>query len=217
MPTLTAREISITDLESQFNLQYTDDLTFFSEWQDNLPFLSDAERERCDHAVPLRDRIKTSFSYLLRYPPLLENTVKMVVLSGLLDMAGFYLPPFHIQSETSTEIIDQDQDLIVKGSLDVLVLCQSFWVLVIESKRATFSLEAGRSQLLAYMLASPKISIQPIYGLLTNGSNFVFLKLAYQNNIPTYTLSDEFIIHNRENGLYSVLQILKRLALEVVT
>ena len=42
----------------------------------------------------------------------------------------------------------------------------------------------------------------PIYGLLTNGSNFVFLKLAYQNNIPTYTLSDEFIIHNRENGLY---------------
>ena len=76
MPTLTAREISITDLESQFNLQYTDDLTFFSEWQDNLPFLSDAERERCD-------RIKTSFSYLLRYPPLLENTVKMVVLSGL--------------------------------------------------------------------------------------------------------------------------------------
>ena len=190
MPTLTAREISITDLESQFNLQYTDDLTFFSEWQENLPLLSDAERERCD-------RIKTSFSYLLRYPPLLENTVKMVVLSGLLDMAGFYLPPFHIQSETSTEIIDQDQDLTVKGSLDVLVLCQSFWVLVIESKRATFSLEAGRSQLLAYMLASPQIKIKPIYGLLTNGSNFVFLKLAYQNNIPTYTLSDEFIIHNR--------------------
>ena len=45
MPTLTAREISITDLENQFNLQYTDDLTFFSEWQDNLPFLNDAERE----------------------------------------------------------------------------------------------------------------------------------------------------------------------------
>jgi hypothetical protein len=210
MPTLTAREISITDLESQFNLHYTDDLTFFSEWQENLPLLSDAERERCD-------RIKTSFSYLLRYPPLLENTVKMVVLSGLLDMAGFYLPPFHIQSETSTEIIDQDQDLTVKGSLDVLVLCQSFWVLVIESKRATFSLEVGRSQLLAYLLASPQIKIKPIYGLLTNGSNFVFLKLAYQNNIPTYTLSDEFIIHNRENGLYSVLQILKRLALQVTS
>ena len=39
MLTLTARDISITDLESQFNLQYTDNLTFFSEWQDNLPFL----------------------------------------------------------------------------------------------------------------------------------------------------------------------------------
>ena len=87
MPTLTAREISITDLESQFNLHYTDDLTFFSEWQDNLPLLSDAERERCD-------RIKTSFSYLLRYPPLLENMVKMVVLYGLLDMAGFFFAPF---------------------------------------------------------------------------------------------------------------------------
>ena len=45
MPILTAREILITDLESPFNLQYTDDLTFFSEWQENLPFLSDAERQ----------------------------------------------------------------------------------------------------------------------------------------------------------------------------
>jgi hypothetical protein len=55
----------------------------------------------------------------------------------------------------------------VKESLDLLVPCQSFWVLVIQSKRATFSLEVGRSQLLAYLLANPKVSIQPVYGLLT--------------------------------------------------
>jgi hypothetical protein len=53
---------------------------------------------------------------------------------------------------------------------------------------------------------------QPVYGLLTNGSNFAFLKLAYHNQIPTYSLSDEFILRNRDNGLYPVLQILKYFA-----
>jgi len=205
MLTLTPNTITITDLEQQFNLCYTEDLSFFPEWQDQLPDLTETERERCD-------RLKTSYLYLLRYPPLLENTVKMVVLSPLLDMAGFYLPPFHIKSEASIEIIDQEQSVTIRGNLDVLILCQSLWVLVIESKKATFSLEAGKAQLLSYLLASPQLPNQPIYGLLTNGSNFAFLKLAYHNQTPLYTLSDEFIIHNRENGLYKVLQILKYFA-----
>lgn len=45
----------------------------------------------------------SNYTYLLRYPPLLENTVKMVVLSPLLDMVGFFAPPFHIRSESSIE------------------------------------------------------------------------------------------------------------------
>ncbi|MEB3174838.1 MAG: restriction endonuclease subunit R [Cyanobacteriota bacterium] len=205
MLTLTSSAITIADLETQFNLRYTQDINFFFEWNNTLPALTDIEKERCD-------RLKTSYLYLLRYPPLLEDTVKMVVLSPLLDLAGFYLPPFHIQSEASIEIIDQEKNVTVKGNLDSLILCESLWVLVIESQKALFSLEAGKAQLLSYLLASPQLPNQPIYGLLTNGSNFAFLKLAYDNDVPIYSLSDEFILHNRENGLYKVLQILKYFA-----
>lgn len=205
MITLTPNTITITDLEQNYNLCFLEDLSFFPEWQHNLPPLTKTEKERCD-------RLKTSYLYLLRYPPLLENTVKMVVLSPLLEMAGFYLPPFHIKSEPSIEVIDQENNVTIKGNLDILVLCETLWILVIESKKATFSLEAGKAQLLSYLLTSPQLVDQPVYGLLTNGSNFAFLKLAYHNQIPTYSLSDEFILRNRDNGLYPVLQILKYFA-----
>ncbi|MBE9129344.1 MULTISPECIES: hypothetical protein [unclassified Coleofasciculus] len=36
-------------------------------------------------------------------------------------------------------------------------------------------------------------------------------KFNLQQELPQYALSDEFTIANRENGLYQVLQILKRL------
>jgi len=65
----------------------------------------------------------------------------------------------------------------------------------------------GRSQLLAYLLANP--SPQPRYGMLTNGANFLFLKLIPQAAGFLYACSDEFSLRNHDNGLYPVLQILK--------
>jgi hypothetical protein len=96
----------------------------------------------------------------------------------------------------------------VRGKMDVLVLLEQLWVLVIESKRAEFSLKVGIPQVLAYMLAIPEKS-QPIYGLVTNGSNFTFLKLAFGAS-PQYAQSDVFDIE-RGDDLARVLQILKQL------
>jgi hypothetical protein len=132
-------------------------------------------------------------------------------------MAGFFLPPFRIQSEASVEICDRDGKITLTGNLDVLVLCETVWVLVIESKQAAFSLEVGRAQLLSYLLASPNSATKPTDGLLTNGSNFVFLKLIPETNGFTYTFSDEFSLRNHQNDLYRVLQILKRLANRAIT
>lgn len=207
MQSLSARTITLSELEERFKLQLTEDPNAFSEWQNELPNLTTIERDRCD-------RIKSNYSYLLRYPPLLENTVKMVVLSPLLDMAGFFASPFRIRSEVSTEIVDRDGELKVTGNLDILVICENFWVLAIESKQAAFSLEVGRSQLLSYLLASPNTA--NTYGLLTNGANFTFLKLIPHSEGFTYAMSDEFNLRNRKNGLYLVLQILKRLTREFV-
>lgn len=133
----------------------------------------------------------------------------MVVLSPLLDLADFYRPPFYVETETSIEISAEDEGEIVKG-IDVLALQHQFWLLVIESKNADFSLLRAIPQALAYMLANPNPE-RPSFGLVTNGSDFIFLKLDKQDT-PQYALSDKFTILKRENELYRVLSVLKHLA-----
>ena len=82
-------------------------------------------------------------------------------------------------------------------------------MLVIESKRAELSLKVGIPQVLAYMLGAPQLE-RPVYGLVTNGSNFVFLKLE-QQGVPTFDRSREFVLET-DHDLEMVLRIMKRLA-----
>ncbi|MEG4007583.1 restriction endonuclease subunit R [Microcoleus sp. Pol11C1] len=200
--TIQVTNLALNDLETQFKIEWVEDDQFFREWQDDLPQISDYEKEWLD-------RVKASYRNLLKHPPLLENTVKMVVLSPFLDLADFYLAPFHVTSEKSVEIIDEDEGMIVRGQLDVLALFQEFWVVVIESKKAAFSLEVGIPQLLAYMLANLSAD-RPTYGLLMNGCSFLFVKLV-KRETPQYAFSRWFSMFNPGNDLYSVLSILKRL------
>lgn len=200
--TIPAKDITLLDLERKFGLQLVEDEQFFREWQDDLPSITDLEKQRLD-------RVRASYTNLLRYPPFLENSVKMIALSPLLDLADFYLSPFHIKSEKSVEISAEDEGVIYKGQIDVLALSEQLWVVVIESKKAAFSIEEGRPQLLAYMLASPNLE-QPTYGMITNGASFVFFKLVKLPN-PQYALSKMFYIFNPGNDLYGVLSVLKRL------
>ena len=187
-------------MKTKLNLQQTNERQFFREWQDNLPEVSESEKQ-------LLERIKTNFLNLIEYPPMLENAVKMVVLSPLLDLAGFYQRPLRISTEKQVEIISEDEGTIIQGKIDVLVLQEQLWILVIEAK-TQFSLEPGIPQALAYMLNNPHPE-KPIFGLVTNGSNFIFIKLIKQER-SLYALSDEFTLR-RANDLYIVLSILKQL------
>lgn len=199
---IQATNLTLRDLKTKYSLQEVRDDQFFREWVDNLPKLTDLEKQ-------LLDRVKANYLHLAERP-MLENTVKMVVLSPLLDLAGFYQAPFDIDSEQeiSVQISDEDEGVIVKGKIDVLVLHKQVWVLVIESKRAKFSLEPGIPQLLAYMLDNPNPE-DTTFGMITNGSNFRFIKLTKQRT-PQYALSYEFII-DREDDFYNVLGVLKYL------
>lgn len=200
--TIQAKDITLHDLKTRFQLVQTEELQFFREWQDGLPEIAADEK----HSI---DRIKRNYNSLIEYPPLLENAVKMVVLSPLLDLAGFYQPPFRIETEASIDILSEDAGVTVKGKIDVLVLNQQLWILAIESKRADFSLEAARAQVLAYMLSSPNLD-KPVYGLITNGNSFVFLKLLRQQS-PKYALSRVFSLLSPGNELENVLGILKQI------
>lgn len=204
--TIPAQEVTLHDLRIKFNLQYTEDNQFFREWRDNLSEISESEKQSLE-------RIKTNYLNLIEYPPMLENAVKMVVLSPLLDLAGFYQRPLRISTEKQVEIVSEDEETIVKGKIDVLVLQEQLWILVIEAKKAQFSLEPGIPQALAYMLDHPNPE-KPIFGLVTNGSNFIFIKLMKQET-PLYAFSDEFTLR-RSNDLCSVLKVLKQLGTLVI-
>jgi hypothetical protein len=199
--TIPAKDISLSQLKTIFGLQRVEDEQFFREWQDNLPEITDLEKQRLD-------RVKANYLNLIEYPPLLENTVKMVVLSPLLDLADFFLSPFHIKSEKSVEISEEDEGAIIKGQIDVLVLREQLWLMVIESKKAAFSIEEGLAQILAYMLANPHPD-KPCFGMITTGGSFIFIKL-FKGPTWQYGTSGVFELRNPGNDLYSVLMVLKQ-------
>lgn len=198
---VAVRNVKLHDLKTNFGLQRVEEEQFFREWLDNLPDLTAEERQ-------VLDRVKCNYLYLLEYP-VMESIVKMVVLSPLLDLAGFYKPPFRVDGETHIRVSAEDEGEVIQGSIDVLVIQEQLWVTVIEAKNSEFSLTKALPQALAYMLACPQFD-RPLFGLVLNGSEFLFIKLK-RNNLPEYGLSDLFSLLNRGNNLYQILQILKRL------
>jgi len=133
----------------------------------------------------------------------------MVVLSPLLDMAGFYDAPFRIRSEASVELAIADQDTVIRGKIDVLVLQDYLWILAIEAKRNDFDVTVAIGQALSYLMSHPQPD-QPTFALITNGQSFLFLKLI-QRPQPLYANSQFFSLLNPGNDLYEVLQIMRRL------
>ncbi|MEG4455660.1 type I restriction endonuclease [Microcoleus sp. N9_A1] len=198
---IQAKTLTLRDVKTKFNFQLAEDEQFFREWIDDLPEITDEEKRYLD-------KIKVGYINSAQYP-MIEDTVKMVVLAPLLFLADFFLTPFHIESEKSVELLTVDEGILVRGSIDILLLIESFWVVAIEAKRAQYSLDAGLPQLLFYMLSNPNPD-RPTFGLLTNGSNFRFIKLVKQDT-PQYALSYEFVI-DRAQDFYEVFRIFKRIA-----
>ncbi|MEC4803304.1 MAG: type I restriction endonuclease [Jaaginema sp. PMC 1079.18] len=204
---ISAQDVTLRLLQQKFALQSTQDSQFFPEWSVTYPQLDNTEKERLD-------RVKGNFLALLENPPLLENSVKMVVLAPLLDLAGFYRPPFHLETEASITLEMVDEETTIKGRIDILVEKNKLWLLVIESKRSDFAVSRAIPQALAYMLSNPQNNT-PTFGAISNGNEFLFLKAVRQ---PTakYANSRLFSLLNPGNDLYAVLQILKGIG-QVIT
>ncbi len=205
---LRAGDLTLHQVKAQFGLREVTKPSFFWEWQENLGDLSAEEMKSLD-------QLKTNFLYLLEFP-MSEEAVKLVILSPLLSKANFFEPPFHLKTEASVQIElknddrsneDYSEPQIVRGRIDVLLLRDDFWVLVVEAKEKGFSLENAIAQALTYMMTSPNPD-RPVYGFATNGSEFIFLK-TIQNPTPQYALSDLFTLRRQSNDLYTVLKILK--------
>ncbi|MEL7144292.1 MAG: hypothetical protein AAGL08_19010 [Cyanobacteria bacterium J06573_11] len=188
-------------LEQNLGLLLSEDPNFFTEWMATLPDLTDADQVRLD-------TVRQNYLYQIADGALLEETIKLVILSPLLELAGFYSTPYKFRAEVPVEIKAQgERDEILRGRIDGLVLLERLWVVVLEAKKTTFDLEVALPQTLAYMAASPTPEL-PLYGLISNGSCYLFVKTLGNR----YDVSDVFGTRSQSrNNLYEVLKILKHL------
>lgn len=193
-------------VNEKLGLSLSEESDFFLEWQENLPALTTEARSRLD-------TVRKNYLYQIADGALLEETIKLVILSPLLELAGFYSTPYKFRAEVPVEIeaLGDNQE-ILRGRIDGLVLLEQLWVVVIESKKTTFDLEMALPQTLAYMAASPKSDL-PLYGMVANGSSYMFVKTLGNR----YGVSDLFGTRSQSrNNLYEVLKILRHLGSLIV-
>ncbi|MDY6940888.1 MAG: type I restriction endonuclease subunit R [Cyanobacteriota bacterium] len=202
---VTKRITTIGEAERQFNLVRTAEVDFFTEWRENLAELTDAEKA-------ILDRIKARYRYHRANGHLAEGLVNLVVLSPLLELAGFYDPPFQMQAEVTVEVstaiaTGKFSDEVLRGRIDFLVISKGLWIVVLESKGTEINLDMAIPQTLAYMMANSDRD-RPVFAMITNGGEFFFIKLDRQGT-PQYDISRVFSLLPLQNELYDVLKILK--------
>ncbi|MEQ8973700.1 MAG: restriction endonuclease subunit R [Coleofasciculus sp. C1-SOL-03] len=198
---IQASRLSLHEIKQKFGLQQIQDSQFFPEWQGLSSDLTAYEQHWLDQA-------KADFLSLAEYP-LHEEIVKIAVLAPVLSIAGLCRAPFVPAAEKQVEIAFEDEDEVIRGRVDLLVLYRNLWVATIETKPKQADVLTALPQALLYMMASPTNSL-PLFGLLTNGNHFLFVKLLKQET-PSYGLSELFTLLRQENDLYRVVGILKHL------
>ncbi|MEH2339727.1 type I restriction endonuclease [Nostoc sp.] len=199
---ITEAITTLQDAENRFGFVRVEDEEFFPEWYEGLSEITEAEKACVDV-------VRRRYLYHRAGGDLLEGTVILLLVSPIVALSGFYDPPFRIKAESSVELVLDDGEEILRGRIDVLVLQEQLWVMVLESKKTTLSVWSAVPQALAYMMANPNPS-KPVFGMVTNGDDILFVKVT-QTNTPQNDLSRVFAPFTSARELYTVLQILKRI------
>jgi hypothetical protein len=191
---------SLAEAETRFGLSRNDEPSFFTEWSIDLPELTATEQQRLD-------LIKQRYLYHRQYGHLLENAVNFIIIAPLLELAGFYDPPFRLRSEASIRLEIEDRDRkVYQGCIDSLIVQEHLWIILVEAKRTLFNIEVALPQALACMSANPQPQ-KATFGLVSNGAYSMFVKL-FQSQ---YSFSEDFSLNRQRNELYDVLRILNKL------
>ena len=200
---MTQPATSLADVEARFGLERSRESAFFNEWKYPNNELSDREN------VSL-DLLYRRLQYHRADGELLEGAVTLLVVAPLLELTGFYDPPYKLKSEASVEIAVDDGEETIRGRIDALILQNQLWAMVVEAKKTTIPLRSALPQLLTYLMANPQPS-PSLFGLITNGDEVLFVKLS-QSPAVQYDISRAFSLYAVRSELTQVLQILKHLA-----
>lgn len=79
---ITEAIISLNEAHNQFNLIRSSDPQFFTEWFEELPELTDAEKE-------FLNRLKNRYFYYAADGAITEGTINIIMVSPLLETGRF--------------------------------------------------------------------------------------------------------------------------------
>jgi hypothetical protein len=117
--------------------------------------------------------------------------------------------PFRVRAEESVQLTLEDPEEILQGRIDVLVLLNRLWVIVLESKKTALSVWTALPQTLAYLMTNP-LTERSSFAIVINGDEILFVKLR-SGDRRTYGVSRVFSPFASSRELYSVLQVLKQM------
>lgn len=160
-------------------------------------------------------QIRHDFRAYLIDGEVLEGQIKLLVISPLLRLAGFFHSLIKISLEQDIDnIVIEDEDSTITERFDILAVNKdqpitkdiAFWLLVIESKNSSINSFEGLPQLLTYAHQSLERQ-EVVWGLTTNGMDYRFV-LIRQGNPPTYQQMPILNLMDSESAI-QLLQVLK--------
>jgi hypothetical protein len=204
---------TLAEAERRFGLGRSEDAAFFPEWRSDLPELTAAE------TMDLGE-LRRRYLYQRSEGQLLEGTVTLLMVAPLLTAAGFYDPPFRVRAEESVQLDLGDREEVLQGRIDVLVVLDQLWVVVLESKKTALSVWAALPQTLAYLMTNPR-SDRPSFAIVTNGDEIFFVKLgmALGQAERYYAVSrvfSPFVSGDELCGALQVLKVMGKVAIETI-
>ena len=107
---ITEAITTLAEADRRFGLVRSEDESLFPEWQTDLPELSGEERSALDV-------LRRQYLYQRSEGQLLEGTVTLLLVSPLLNIAGFYDPPFRVRAEESVQLVLEDSEEIFAGAV----------------------------------------------------------------------------------------------------
>ncbi|NET07371.1 MAG: restriction endonuclease subunit R [Merismopedia sp. SIO2A8] len=206
MTTLNAKNLTLDEVHRLFSFQKQDNNSLASLL--SLEPLTELEQQELAQTRQEFDNHLTSTAAS-------EGQVKLVAISPLLRLAGFYRYPLQVIVEEGIARINiSDEGTIVTGRLDILAIHKArqirdnvpFWILVIESKNSSVSPSIGLPQLLSYAYKSLEYQ-ESVWGLATNGELYRFVYIQ-AGNPPTYQLMPFLGLTDSESSI-ELLQVLK--------
>ncbi|MDY6784314.1 MAG: restriction endonuclease subunit R [Cyanobacteriota bacterium] len=194
-------QMSLSTNASLQDFQQVYDDPFFSTELAETPQLAGTEKQRLERARVQYFDLGSSSA--------IADLVPLVLLSPLLDLAGFYGAPFSFSARDSILLPGSDEET-PSGKINMLVIQEQLWIATVESQWATVTPQTALPLVLETMM-DRALDDGARFALITNGMESLFVRLIGAET-PQYALSETYSLSGLGFELYEILRLLKAIA-----